>query len=146
MGRALHELRPEVEGIVRLWLERCSRRGVEVLVYCTYRSRDEQDALYAIGRTKPGKIKTNARGGYSWHNFRRAIDAVPMVYGKPDWTYADLDNDKVPDEYWWRVMVEEAKAVGLEWAGNWKSFKEFVHFQYTGGLTLEQAREEAGWI
>jgi len=24
----------------------------------------------------------------------------------------------------------------LEWAGEWRTFKELAHFQYTGGLTL----------
>jgi hypothetical protein len=38
------------------------------------RSFAEQDALYAQGRTKPGKIVTKARGGFSNHNFGVAFD------------------------------------------------------------------------
>ncbi len=141
-SRSLAELLPEVEGIFRLWLDACRKRGVEVLVYCTYRSHEEQDELYARGRTTKGAIVTNAKAGQSWHNFRRAVDAVPLIYGKPDWSYADINCDRVPDEEWWRVMVEEARRLGIEWAGDWRTFKEFVHFQFTGGLTLAQAREE----
>lgn len=36
---------------------------------CTHRSNDEQNALFEIGRTKPGKKVTNAKGGESPHNF-----------------------------------------------------------------------------
>jgi hypothetical protein len=35
----------------------------------TLRTIAEQDALYAQGRTKPGKKVTNAKGGQSYHNF-----------------------------------------------------------------------------
>ncbi len=38
------------------------------------RSYEEQDALYAQGRTAPGNKVTNARGGYSNHNFGIAFD------------------------------------------------------------------------
>jgi peptidoglycan L-alanyl-D-glutamate endopeptidase CwlK len=35
------------------------------------------------------------------------------------------------------------ESCGLEWAGNWKTFKEFPHFQYTGGLTIAQLQQGA---
>src|SRR5687768_7442865 len=34
----------------------------------------QQDALYEKGRTKPGSRVTNARGGFSYHNFGIAWD------------------------------------------------------------------------
>src|SRR5574343_1544593 len=37
---------------------------------CVYRSNEEQDALYAQGRTTKGKIVTNAKAGQSKHNFK----------------------------------------------------------------------------
>ena len=40
----------------------------------TYRSFDEQNHLYAQGRTKPGKIVTYAKGGQSYHNFGLAFE------------------------------------------------------------------------
>lgn len=155
-SRSIFDLVPAMQGLVIMWLEACRKRGVEVLVYCTLRPLAEQAELYAIGRTKPGKhwktgemgfgkghTRTNAEPGSSWHNFGRALDAVPMVHGKPDWSYSDVDDDRVPDEEWWRVMVEEAKRIGLEWAGDWKNFKEFVHFQWTNGESLSDVREAA---
>ncbi|SVE43245.1 uncharacterized protein METZ01_LOCUS496099, partial [marine metagenome] len=46
----------------------------ELFVVHTLRTYAEQDDLYEQGRTEPGKIVTNARGGKSWHNFGLAID------------------------------------------------------------------------
>lgn len=94
--------------------------GLDVLIYCTFRARDEQDRLYAQGRTAPGKIVTNARAGQSAHNFGLAFDGVPMVAGKPAW-----DDHEV-----WQVYGRVAEAVGLEWAGTWIRFKEMPHVQH----------------
>ena len=45
----------------------------------------EQDELYAQGRTKPGKIVTNAKGGKSNHNSGLAIDVcIVNCDGSPD--------------------------------------------------------------
>jgi peptidoglycan LD-endopeptidase CwlK len=36
-------------------------------------------------RTAPGKIVTNAKGGYSNHNFGLAVDVVPFEEGTLNW-------------------------------------------------------------
>lgn len=41
----------------------------------------------------------------------------------------------------WRRAGEVGKSVGLEWGGDWKGFKDPLHFQCTGGLTLAECRE-----
>ena len=61
------------------------------------------------------------------HNFRLAYDVVPLINGKPCW---DIKNPV------WLKVGELGKKNGLEWAGDWKTFKEYPHFQYTGGLTI----------
>jgi peptidoglycan L-alanyl-D-glutamate endopeptidase CwlK len=38
--------------------------------------------LYAIGRTKPGKKVTKAKGGTSYHNYGLAFDIYPFINGK----------------------------------------------------------------
>lgn len=38
------------------------------------RTYEEQNALYAQGRTAPGNKVTNAKGGFSNHNFGIAFD------------------------------------------------------------------------
>ncbi|NBW10693.1 MAG: hypothetical protein EBR82_21975 [Caulobacteraceae bacterium] len=70
------------------WYEECIESGINILIYCGFRSNDEQNELYKIGREKSGKIVTNARGGQSFHNYGRAIDFVPLKNEKPDWNDA----------------------------------------------------------
>ena len=67
----------------------------------TLRTFAEQDALFAQGRSKPGKIVTNAKGGMSYHNYGLAIDIVLLVdkdgngtYETASWdTKGDFDKD-----------------------------------------------------
>lgn len=104
------------------------KEGIDVLVTSTYRDAESQNALFAQGRSKPGRIVTNAKAGQSWHNYRLAFDVVPIVNGKAMWN--DLRT--------FRRLGEIGKSVGLEWAGDWKTFKEMPHFQWSGGLSLGQ--------
>ena len=129
-SRKLEDLRPVVAAKAAAFLDRCKAEDIDVLVTSTYRDNESQDALYAQGRTKPGPKVTNAKAGQSWHNWRVAFDVVPLRNGKPVWgtTGDDL-------KLWQRVGAIGLEC-GLEWAGNWKTFREFPHFQYTGGLTL----------
>jgi peptidoglycan LD-endopeptidase CwlK len=95
------------------------------------RTLKEQDALYAIGRTKPGKKVTNAKGGQSIHNYGFAIDICMIIDGKEaSWnTTKDWDNDKVAD---WYECVKIFAKNGWEWGGNWKKFKDLPHFDKRG--------------
>lgn len=53
-----------------------------------FRSGAVQDALYAQGRTTPGPIVTNAKGGQSAHNYGLAIDVYPIINGQLDYGYS----------------------------------------------------------
>lgn len=106
----------------------CAQRGIELLVYCTYRSGAEQDHLYAQGRTMPGKIVTYAKSGQSKHNHMEggrpaslAYDCVPLTSGKPAWGDKNL----------YAIVGELGERCGLSWAGRWKRFKEYPHFEVT---------------
>jgi len=126
-SRNLNDLAPPVKLRVERLMGLCVANNIDLLITSTYRDKDSQDALYAQGRTAPGKIVTNAKGGESYHNYKCAIDVVPLVNGKPDWDGSHTV---------WAKLGELGKTAGLEWAGDWKKFKELAHFQYTGGLTL----------
>jgi peptidoglycan LD-endopeptidase CwlK len=130
--KALAKLEPFVAE-VELAME---KHGVKVEVISGLRSWAAQAALYAQGRTKPGRIVTKARPGSSWHNYGLAIDLGLFsegVYlderapGRADALYADIG----------KIAAKH----GIEWAGNWKSFTETPHFQITFGLTLAAARQ-----
>jgi|ERR1700759_535001 len=118
-SRSLDTLDPRFRPKVDQLLQECSAHGLDMLVYCTLRSSQEQDQLYQVGRTKPGKIVTNAKAGQSAHNFGMAIDAAPLVGGKIAWN----------DHEDWALYGELAARAGLEWAGTWKTFKEMPHVQ-----------------
>jgi peptidoglycan L-alanyl-D-glutamate endopeptidase CwlK len=133
-SRSLDDLLPQVKSRVERFIAACKAEGIDLLVTSTYRDNESQNALYAQGRTTPGKIVTNAKAGQSFHNFRCAVDVVPIVAGKPRWD--------VKDEVWQKIG-KLGKAAGLEWAGDWKRFREYPHFQYTGGFALAQLQQGA---
>jgi peptidoglycan L-alanyl-D-glutamate endopeptidase CwlK len=133
-SRNLNDLLAPVRSRVEKMLADCKAKGIDLLVTSTYRDAASQDALYAQGRTKPGVKVTNAKAGQSYHNYRCAVDVVPMRNGKPIWNAADPV---------WQEVGAIGKKAGLEWAGDWKRFREFPHFQYTAGLTLAQLKKGA---
>lgn len=108
-SRMLVDLTPKVRAMAMAFIDACAQQGITVLIISTFRDYEAQDALYAQGRTKPGKIVTNARGGYSYHNFGVAFDFVPLVYGKPAWK----------DEKLFKRCGEIGEEIGLEWGGRW---------------------------
>ena len=127
-SRAVTELHPKVATMAMQFVQACDEAGIDLLITSTYRDHESQNELYAQGRTKPGKIVTNARGGQSWHNHRCALDVVPLRNGKPVWDSSDPV---------WKEVGAIGESVGLEWAGRWSGrLRETAHFQYTGGLTL----------
>lgn len=147
-SRKIEDLHPKVQPLARELERRVKAElGVDLILTSTYRDDPSQDSLYAIGRTvkgsgitakKPmGNVVTNAKAGYSWHNYRLAFDVVPVRHGKPVWGTSGEDGKL------WNRIGEIGEEIGLEWAGRWKTFKETAHFQYTQGLTLAQLRAGA---
>lgn len=132
-SRKLEHLHPAFQVNAKLWQNNCKARGVDTLIYCTYRSPQEQADLYAIGRTVAGKRLTWARPGKSLHNYQLdgkpaalAFDAVPMLHGRIIWEITP-ETRKL-----WQIMGDEAKKLGIEWGGNWKGEKiDRPHFQMT---------------
>ena len=128
MSRDLNELLPVVRDAAERALEKVKAAGVTALVTCTSRTSKEQAALYAQGRTTPGKKVTNAKPGQSFHEYGVAIDLYPLINGKPDFSGSHLDV--------WKKIAECFKSEGFEWAYEWKTFKEMPHFQMTKGHPL----------
>ena len=125
-SRSLSDLNPKVAAMCSEFINRCKAQGIDVIITSTYRDAESQNALYAQGRTLPGKKVTNAKAGQSFHNWRVAFDFVPVVNGKAMWN----------DNILFIKCGEIGEGVGLEWAGRWKRNNEMAHFQYTGGLSL----------
>jgi len=130
MSRKIEDLHPLVQAKCRAHIAACEAAGIYLLITSTYRSPEEQAALYAQGRTAPGKIVTRAKPGQSMHNYRLAYDVVPLRNGKPVWGTSGEDAKL------WAMVGELGEAQGLEWAGRWAKFRESPHFEYTGGHPL----------
>lgn len=125
-SRNISDLSPVVAAMATAFVAACKAAGIDVLITSTLRDSEAQTALYAQGRTTPGRRVTNAKAGQSWHNWACAFDFVPIVNGKAMWD----------DARTFERCGVIAESVGLEWAGRWKRFNEAAHCQYTGGLTL----------
>ena len=82
----LKTLDPDFEDLIIRLINHCHERGINVQVSQAHRSNEEQQALYDIGRTKPGKIVTNAKPGTSFHNYGAAVDFFFLnAEGKAYW-------------------------------------------------------------
>jgi peptidoglycan L-alanyl-D-glutamate endopeptidase CwlK len=130
-------LNSDAKPIFEEFLKLCHDKMFNVQVTSGSRTAAEQDALYEIGREKPGKIITAARGGESSHNYGIAIDVVVLNKdGECDWrteTYGML----------WTLAKEAGlDKKGLRWAGEWKSFKEAVHFDLGEGHSIAALKEK----
>jgi peptidoglycan LD-endopeptidase CwlK len=113
--------------------------GVDIRVTQGLRTWEQQDELYAQGRTLPGKIVTNARGGESWHEFGVAVDVVPMDQEppKPDW---DVSHPV------WQNLVSEAQLLGLTSGSCFHSLKDWPHLQEVGRFPVGAPDDEARQI
>ncbi|QUE85604.1 M15 family metallopeptidase [Exiguobacterium alkaliphilum] len=135
--RAFSNLHPHVrersETFVRLAY---SCLGLEVRLTSGYRSEDEQNALYAQGRSEPGQIVTNAKAGQSYHNYGLAVDFVIIHDNRADYDLSsDHNRSGVPD---WQELGELGKALGFEWGGDWRDFPDYPHLQMDFGLSIRQ--------
>ena len=130
-SRKIEDLYPKLQELCRQFIADCLDAGVEVAITSTYRDNEYQNFLYAKGRSdKNSKKVTNAKGGDSIHNYRLAFDFVPLLAGNPQWNDLNL----------FKRCGACALLLGLEWGGEWISFKDYPHCQYTNGLTLRELK------
>lgn len=100
---------------VNAMLNSCASRKQYYVGLTGFRSREEQEALYAIGRTtgKIGRVVTQVRGGQSRHQHYCAIDfGYDLNREKPGLQYGTEDEQ-------YRCLAEEARRVGLEAGFYW---------------------------
>lgn len=116
--KAINTLLPEVWPFARALVQRAAQGGIVIKVISGLRTYAEQDALYAQGRTKPGRIVTKARGGYSNHNFGIAFDIGVFEGAK-----------YLPESPKYKAVGALGTDLGLEWGGNWKTIVDEPHFQ-----------------
>lgn len=114
------KLHPWLNYKLGLLLKRCGKKQIFLIITEGFRSREYQDSLYAKGRTKPGRIVTNAKGSdySSQHQWGIAFDI------------ATNDNRLLYNEAVLRKVAKIAKSkkVGLSWGGDWISPIDTPHF------------------
>lgn len=111
-------LLPEVKNYARALVHKANEVGITIKVISGLRTYAEQDALYAQGRTKSGEIVTNAKGGYSNHNFAIAFD-IGVFEG----------NKYLAESAKYKAVGAMGIDLGLEWGGSWKTIIDQPHFQ-----------------
>jgi peptidoglycan L-alanyl-D-glutamate endopeptidase CwlK len=116
--RNIATLLPQVQPLARALIESAAAVGIAIKVISGTRTYEEQNALYEQGRTTPGRIVTNARGGYSNHNFGIAFDIGVFEGGRY------LDESPA-----YKAVGAIGMKLGLEWGGNWKTIQDEPHFQ-----------------
>ena len=94
------------------------------------RSAERQQALYAQGRTKPGKIVTNCDGVVKKSNHQAKDDGFGHAV---DCAFLDdphTPRDETYDESMpWNAYGALAEAVGLAWGGRWKDPYDRPHVE-----------------
>lgn len=112
---------PRLQKLAAELISKCAAKGLQIKIGETLRTKAEQDALYAQGRTTPGNIVTNAPGSSysSYHQWGTAFD----IY-RADGRGAYYDSDG-----FFSKVGAIGTSIGLEWGGNWKSIVDKPHFQ-----------------
>jgi peptidoglycan L-alanyl-D-glutamate endopeptidase CwlK len=109
-------------------------REFDCTIICGHRTAREQQALYAQGRTKPGRIVTYKDGvdNLSKHNFypSLAVDVVPYPV---QWSNTDRMY------YFAGFVMHTARSMGIQvrWGGDWDNdtqtdderFIDLPHFE-----------------
>ncbi|HCQ0903830.1 TPA: M15 family metallopeptidase [Listeria monocytogenes] len=113
-------------------IKKMAKKGIYLCVAQGYRSSAEQNALYAQGRTKPGAVVTNAKGGQSNHNYGVAVDLCLYTSDGKNVIWESTTSR-------WKTVVSAMKAEGFAWGGDWKSFKDYPHFELYDAAGGEKA-------
>ncbi|QLC26661.1 M15 family metallopeptidase [Parasphingopyxis algicola] len=122
-------LRPDAQELARKSLMAVRTAGIDARIISGTRTYAEQDELYRQGRSRPGRIVTNAQGGQSWHNFGLAWDIGIFVDGAYQ-TAAEP----------YKAAAAHGKVSGVSWGGDWLRFKDFPHYFQTTALGMAQLR------
>lgn len=131
------QLHPELQAKIMQLKELCECSSLKIGISECVRTKEEQDKLYAQGRTAPGSIVTNAKGSSysSMHQWGVAFD---FYRNDGKGAYNDSDN-------FFAKVGAIGKKLGLEWGGDWTSIKDRPHFQLKDwGSTTSKLKSQYG--
>jgi len=146
--KALHpKVRDEVLKEYTYINEKLLGKGVRLRLAYTYRSPEEQTALYNQGRTTRGSKVTNAKAWQSIHQYGLAFDIVILldkngdgVFEEASWDILkDFDKDGKSD---WKEITDHFKNKGWAWGGDWQSLKDYPHFEKRMGYSVSELKSK----
>ncbi|HHY0836487.1 TPA: SH3 domain-containing protein [Bacillus thuringiensis] len=110
----LNKLADNTKAAAFKWYQYCINNGIEVLIYETIRTVEQQREYVRKGASQTMR---------SYHLVGQALDFVPIQSnGTEDWN----GYNKEP----WASAIRYAKQMGFEWGGDWKGFVDSPHLQY----------------
>lgn len=112
------KLTPILEPLAQEFLYQAKCAGYEVKITQGFRSPEYQDALYAQGRTTPGKIVTRTTSKQSYHCKGQAFDIC--FVNQPIYP----SDDRI-----WKALADIAKSVGLIPGYYFKGFQDKDHYE-----------------
>jgi peptidoglycan L-alanyl-D-glutamate endopeptidase CwlK len=107
-------------------IKRAYKAGYQVQVIQALRTIEEQEALYAQGRTVPGQVVTWVKRSY--HNFGLAYDLGILTDDGTDIIWED--------DAGYTALGQIGKSLGLGWGGDWKQTPDMPHYEFTFGLSI----------
>ena len=114
-------------------IQQLSLKGIDVEVSQGLRTWAEQEALYAQGRTTPGRIVTNAQPDQSWHTYGCAFDIdIVVANGGIDWSGTSPA---------WNLAISTGMGLGLYAGAEFRTFPDKPHFQLTGRFPVTPNEE-----
>ena len=152
-SRKIEDLNPIVQAMWNTFVLTCQQKGIKTMATSTLRTADEQLAYVAQGRKSLKAVNEfRMRAGFgpitqaenkftitdnftSVHEFGCAVDFAIVKAGLAIWEIkADINENNIPD---YEEAGKIAEAIGFTWGGRFPK-RDFVHLQYTGGLTILQ--------
>jgi LAS superfamily LD-carboxypeptidase LdcB len=112
----LEHLQPKAAELARQLVAAAAEKGIVIKVISGLRTIEEQEALYARGRTTPGLKVTMARR--SLHNTGLAFDILIFK-----------EDRAVSEDPAYQTVGALGKNIGLLWGGDWSPIKDEPHFQ-----------------
>lgn len=117
---------PELAFRVKNLIGALAHQGLTVIITQGVRSAQQQAALYAQGRTKPGKVVTACDGVKHPSNHQPKADGYGYAVDVA-WRHAD---GTISWEGPWPTLGKLALAHGLIWGGSWVVFVDRCHLEY----------------
>lgn len=90
--------------------------GIPLIVTQGSRTLEQQEALFAQGRTTPGPIVT------------KTLNSKHLSGGAFDIAIEGASTDTVPT-FIWEIIGYFGKRFGFKWGGDWEGLKDYLHFE-----------------